>query len=426
MFLDGVGHGAAETMTTPAAPRHRHAVRFIILTVLIDAAGFGIVMPVLPRLVMTLGHVGLADATRIGGWLGVVYAAVQFLMGPLVGNLGDRFGRRLVLLGSLGGFAIDYTLLGFAPSLGWLFVGRALAGLFGASFGPAGAAMADISAPEDRARHFGMIGAAFGIAFIIGPAIGGLLGEVSPRAPFYAAGALAGFNFVFGLFVFPETLAPEHRRPFDWARANPLGALLALGRLPGVLPIAFAAFWWNLANMVYPAAWAYFAIAAFGWSTGMIGASLAWVGVLMAMCQMLIVGRVVARLGERRAALVGMGFGLAGYVPYIFIRNGWLSFVVMGLTFLFALVMPAMNGMMSRRVPANAQGELQGFNGSISALGAILAPLLYNPTLAWFTGGGGPVYFPGIVFAMAAGSTLLAIVTLALAPRAQMPPGTAS
>jgi len=404
---------------------NRRAARFVVLTVLVDAIGFGIVMPVLPGIVMKLGHVGLAEATRIGGLLGVVYAAVQFLTGPTVGNLGDRFGRRPVILGSLAGFAADYALMGFAPTLGWLFLGRAFAGLFGASFGPAGAAMADISAPEDRARHFGMIGGAFGIGFVVGPAIGGLLGELGPRAPFHAAALLAAANFLFGLIAFPETLAPENRRPFSWKRANPLGALLALRRHPGVLPVAFASFWWNFAGMVYPATWAYYAIAAFNWTPGLIGASLATVGLLMALSQIFVVGRVVKRVGERHAAEIGILCAMGGFVAYALLRTGWLVFFFLAITAMQSLIMPSINGLMSRRVPADAQGELQGFGGSIQALGAIAAPALYNPALAWFTGAAAPFFFPGIAFAMATVAALVALVTLLLMPRAsQIPPAT--
>jgi MFS transporter, DHA1 family, tetracycline resistance protein len=410
-------------MSTP----NRSAVRFVVLTVLIDAIGFGIVMPVLPGIVMKLGHVGLAEATRIGGWLGVIYALVQFVTGPTMGNLGDRFGRRPIILGSLAGFAADYALMGFAPTLGWLFVGRALAGLFGASFGPAGAAMADLSAPEDRARHFGMIGAAFGVGFVIGPAIGGLLGEIGPRAPFHAAAALALLNFLFGLFAFPETHKPENRRAFSWKRANPLGALLALRRHTGVLPVAFSSFWWNLASMVYPTTWAFFGIAAFGWTPGLIGASLALVGMLMAFSQVLLVGRVVKRFGERHAAEMGIGFAMCGFIAYTFLRNGWLVFPFLVLTAMQSLVMPSMSGMMSRRVPADAQGELQGFAGSISALAAIIAPALYNPALAWFTSPQAPYQFPGIVFAMATVAALVSVGTLFVIRRApQTPPATTS
>lgn len=420
--------GRAATDDRAPVARTRRAVHFVVFTVLVDAMGFGIVMPVLPRLVMAVGHVDLAQATRIGGWLGVAYAAVQFLTGPLVGNLGDRFGRRPVLLGSLAGFALDYALLGFAPSLGWLFAGRALAGLFGASYGPAGAALADISAPEERARHFGLIGAAFGIGFIVGPAIGGLLGEWGPRAPFHAAAALAGANLLFGLFAFPETLAEVHRRPFRWRRANPLGALLSLADVPGVLPVAFAGLWWNLAGMVYPATWSFYATAAFGWSPGQIGLSLTWVGVLMAGSQFLLVGRMVAALGERRAAAVGIAAAAASFAVYPFVTAGWVTYLLTLVVVIQAAVMPSMSGLMSRRVPPDRQGELQGFAGSISAVGAILAPLVYNPVLAHFTADGARPRIPGAPFVIAAAAALVALAVLVrLRPaRAQMPPATAS
>ena len=406
----------------------RRAIHFVLVTVLIDAMGFGIIMPVVPTIVMKLGHVDLAAATRIGGWLGMIYAAVQFLTGPLVGNLGDRFGRRPVLVGALAGFAVDYSLMGFAPSLSWLFVGRALAGLFGASYGPAGAALADVTAPEDRARYFGMIGAAFGIGFIIGPAIGGLLGEWGPRAPFHAAALLAGANCLFGLFAFPETLSPALRRGFSWRRANPLGAMIALGRVPQLLPVAFAGFWWNLATMVYPTIWAFYTMAAFGWSPGTVGLSLAWVGILMALSQFFLVGRLVRRWGERRAAAVGILAATTGFVADALITQGWMLFPAMLVLALQALVMPSMSGLMSRRVPADQQGELQGFTGSIAAIGAILAPALYNPLLAWFTGPAAPAHFPGIVFMAAAAFALVALAILVPMRRApvQMPPATGS
>jgi DHA1 family tetracycline resistance protein-like MFS transporter len=403
-----------------------HAVRFVVLTVLIDAIGFGIIMPVLPGIVMKIGHVGLAEATRIGGWLGVIYAAVQFVGGPLMGNLGDRFGRRPVLLGSLAGFAVDYALMAFAPTLTWLFVGRALAGLFGASYGPAGAAMADVSAPEDRARHFGMIGAAFGIGFVVGPALGGLLGELGPRAPFYAAALLAAFNFIVGMVAFPETLSADRRRPFDLRRANPLGALLSLGKLPGVLPIGFALLWWQLAGMIYPSIWAFWMIAAFDSSPGIIGLSLACVGILMAVGQGLLVGRVVKAVGERRTAQIGLTCATIGMVGYAFIGHEWMVFPWLIFTAMQCLIMPAVTGLMSRRVPADSQGELQGFNGSIAAVASIVAPLLYAQALAWATGGGAPFRFPGLPFLMAALFGLIAMTILFLVPKAQIPPTTPS
>ena len=406
----------------------RSALHFVVLTVLIDSIGYGIVMPVLPSIVMQLGHVDLPAATRIGGWLGVVYAAVQFLTGPLIGNLGDRFGRRPVIVGALGGFAIDYALMGFAPSLAWLFVGRALAGFFGSSFGPAAAAVADVSAPEDRARGFGMMGAAFGIGFIIGPAVGGLLGEIGPRAPFYAAAVIAAANFLFGLFVFPETFAPELRRPFEWRRANPAGALLSLRNLPGILPLAFVSFWWNLASMVYPSAWAFYALAAFGWTPGMVGLSLAMVGALMAASQIFLVGRVVKRIGERRAALLGLSVAGLQFLCYMLLRDGRGVFLVFFLMPFQSLVMPSLGALSSRRVPADRQGELQGFSGSLGSIAAILAPAMFNPLLAYFTRPDAPFYFVGAPFALAAAATLVAIGGLVLVGRSarQTPPATAS
>jgi MFS transporter, DHA1 family, tetracycline resistance protein len=400
------------------AANNKNAVRFVVLTVLIDAIGLGIVMPVLPSVVMRLGHVGLPRATEIGGWLGMIYAGVQFVTGPLVGNLGDRFGRRPVLLGSLGGFAIDYALMGFAPTLGWLFLGRALAGLFGASVGPAAAALADVSAPKDRARVFGMIGAASGIGFVIGPALGGLIGQFGDRAPFHAAAILAACNLTLGLLAFPETLPQEKRRPFEWRRANPVGAVLALRKLDGLLPLTLAFFWWVFAVMVYPTAWSWFTIAAFNWSPGMIGLSLTWVGTLMALSQFFLVGRIVKRLGERRAAEFGILAAAAGFVIDAIVPRGWMLFPAMLMICLLATVMPAMSALMSHRVPPTQQGELQGFNGSIQSLASMLAPALYNPALAWFTGPGAPYHFPGIVFALAALAGGIALVILmVLRPR---------
>jgi len=415
---------------TAASPPAAKAARpsasayFILTVILIDSIGFGIVLPVVPGIVMKLGHVDLPTATRIGGWLGVVYAAVQFLSGPLVGNLGDRFGRRPVLLGALGGFTIDYLLLGFAPSLGWLFAGRALAGLFGASFGPAGAALADVSAPHERARYFGMMGAAFGIGFVVGPALGGLLGEIGPRAPFYAAAALTFANFLFGAFVFRETLAPENRRPFDWARANPVGAFRALSKLHGVIPLLTAAFFWILAANIYPTLWSYYAMAAFGWTPGIIGASLAMVGSMMAISQVLIVGRVVKALGERRATAVGIIAAMFGFLAYTMVHSTVLAFAVLGVQLITACAMPALNGLISRNVPANAQGELQGFSGSMQAIASIIAPAIYAPVLAYFTGPTAPFRFVGASFVIAILFALVALAILLLGHR--QPPETAA
>lgn len=399
----------------PVSERGRSpATIFIVATILIDSIGFGVVIPVLPRLVMEVGQFDLAQATWMGGWLSVVYAAMQFLCGPLAGNLGDRFGRRPVLLLSLAGLSIDYLIMGFAPSLLWLFVGRLLAGVFGASFSPASAALADITPPEQRAKRFGLIGASFGIGFIIGPALGGLLGELDHRAPFYVAAALAGINFTFGLFFFPETLAKEYRRSFSLARANPVGALLSARKMRGVLGLAGILLLWNIASMIYPATWAYFAIAQYGWSNGMIGVSLVLAGVAMAIVQVKILGPVVARFRERRTAMIGTAVAATGYLTFALVPYTWVGLVVVAITGLQALVQPSITALMSQRAPADAQGEMQGFIGSLNAIGAIAGPLLFNPALAWFTSAEAPVRFPGAAFVIASAFALCAFTALAM------------
>jgi DHA1 family tetracycline resistance protein-like MFS transporter len=393
------------------------ATVFIIATILIDAIGFGVIIPVLPRLVMEVGHLDLAQATWMGGWLSVVYAVMQFLCGPFAGNLGDRFGRRPVLLLSLAGLSADYLIMGFAPTLAWLFAGRLLAGIFGASFSPAQAALADITPPEQRAKRFGLVGASFGIGFILGPAIGGLLGEMSHRAPFYAAAALAGLNFCFGLFFFPETLAKENRRSFSFARANPVGALMSARKMRGVLGLAGILLLWNVASMVYPATWAYFAIAQYGWSSRMIGVSLVLAGVSMAIVQVRILGPVVARFRERRTAMIGTAVASAGYLGYALIPYPAAGLAIVAITALQALVQPSITALMSQRAPADAQGEMQGFIGSLNGIGAIAGPLLFNPALAWFTGPNAPVHFPGAAFVIASTFALLAFAALAMTRR---------
>lgn len=401
-----------------------NATVFIVATILIDAIGFGIVIPVLPRLVMEVGHLDLPAATRMGGWLSVVYALMQFLCGPLAGNLGDRFGRRPVLLLSLAGLAVDYVLMGFAHTLALLFLGRLIAGVFGASFSPASAALADITAPEDRAKRFGLVGAAFGIGFILGPALGGLLGEFGHRMPFYAAAICSAINFVFGFFFFPETLPPEKRRPFNLARANPVGALLQARKMRGVLGLAGILLLWNIASMVYPATWSFFAIAQYGWSNGMIGLSLALAGISMAVVQATVLGRVVKRFRERRTAMIGVAVAAIGYLSYALVPYAWFAMIVIVLTALQALVQPSITALMSQRAPADAQGEMQGFIGSLNAVGAIVAPLLLNPALAWFTGPSAPFHFPGAAFVIASAFAFAALISLTMTRRVRDDPAT--
>jgi DHA1 family tetracycline resistance protein-like MFS transporter len=396
----------------------KHALAFIFLTVLIDTIGFGIILPVMPQLIVELTGETVARATYLGGWLLVTYAVLQFACGPVMGNLSDRFGRRPVLLASLAAFAFDYMLMGFAPTIGWLFLGRAIAGFAGAVYSPAMAYIADVSPPDKRAQGFGMMGAAFGLGFIIGPAIGGFLGELGPRAPFFAAAALAALNFVYGLFVLPESLAPEQRRKFEWKRANPLGTLMALRRYPAVVAIAGAVFLWQLAHQVYPATWSFFANIRFRWSEAEIGLSLAFVGVLMAFTQGFLTGRIVPRIGEHRAVMIGVVSGVVSMLALAFATHTWAAYAAMLIGMLQGLAYPSMNAIMSKQVAADQQGELQGGVASMMSLTTILGPLIMTQTLGRFSEATAPVYFPGAAFLLAA---MLALLSLAIVLRAAAP-----
>lgn len=400
----------------------KRAKRFVLLTVFIYSVGFGIIMPVLPDLIRELVDVSLSEATRMGAWIGAAYGISQFLLGPIVGNLGDRFGRRPVFLVSLFGFGTDFFLMGLAPSIIWLFIGRSIAGGLGAIFGPANAAMADMSTAEDRAASFGKVGAAFGLGFIMGPAIGGLLGDFGTRVPFFVAAGLAFTNGIYGFFVFPETMPKERQRAFDWQRANPLGALASLGKIKGILSIALIYFLWVFAINVYPASWSFFAPAQFGWDSKMVGFSLTTVGVSMVVFQSFVIGKAVKRFGERRTAIIGICYGLAGFIITAFLTNGAIALILNVLNGFSGMAMPAINAMMSQRTPPDQQGELQGLNGSMSALGFLLAQLVYNNALATFTSDGTYVHFPGAPFIIAAGFSALALTALFLLPRRDLQP----
>ncbi len=397
------------------------AIKFVLATMLINSIGFGIVIPSFPQLIMSLGDASLSEATAIGGLLSLVYALFQFIFAPIMGNLSDRFGRRPILLGSLFGFAVDFLILAFAPTMAWLFVARMMTGIFGATNGPSQSVIADLAGPDDRSRLFGYMSAAFGIGFVAGPALGGLLAEISFRMPFYAAAALASTNLLYGLFALPETLVTQNRRPFDWRRANPVGALLSLRKLPGLLPISVVYFLWQLASLIYPMTWAYFTIGRYGWSNGLVGLSLALMGGAMALTQIFLSSRIVARFGERTTATIGMAGGVLGMMAFAVTTNGGLAFALMPLMAVQSLVHPCLTAMMSRRADATNQGEVQGYASSVMAVGSILAPLVFNPALAWFTGPRAPVQFYGIAFVIAAAIAMLALIILLALGRAPTP-----
>ena len=388
----------------------KRALLFVLVTVLLDSMGFGVIIPVMPELIMELTGEGLSRAAVYGGWLGFVYAALQFLFAPILGNLSDRFGRRPVLLYAVASLGIDYIVMGIAPTITWLFIGRAISGIAGASFTPANAYIADVSPPEKRAQSFGMMGAAFGAGFILGPAIGGMLGELGPRAPFFAAAGLSLVNFVYGYFVLPETLDASRRRPFDWRRANPVGTLVQIRQHPVVLGLLGVVFLWQIAHQVMPSIWSFYTMYKFDWTEALVGASLAFVGTIMVVGQSTLPRIVIPRLGERRAAMVAISVGAIGYAGYAFATEGWMMFAWLATWLLGALAMPSMQALMSHRVAVDAQGELQGAVGSLHSLSAILAPPLMTQMFRFFTVEDAVVHFPGAPFLLASGLALVGLV----------------
>ena len=400
---------------------HRASIGVVFAIVLVDMLGFGIVMPVLPQLVMNLGRMPVDSAAVFAGWLGAGYAAMQFVFAPILGNLSDRYGRRPILLASLLGYGIDYAVMGFAPTLAWLVAGRVFAGITGASYSAAYAYIADITPPEKRAGNFGLMGMAFGFGFIVGPALGGLLGTLGPRVPFYAAAALALVNFVVGWVVLKESLAPENRRPFDWRRANAVAALRALkGQSATVLWFVAALGVWMLAHTVYPSIWAYFAIAAYGFDARDIGLALAVVGVSSALVQGLGVRWVVPRVGERRAVLLGIA-GFAGSVVLYAVASSlaaiYLAIVVGGLQ---GFIQPSISALNSRAIDARSQGELQGATQAIGSIAQIVGPPLYAGVFAQFSGPRALAQFPAMPLVVAAGFGFVALA-LFLAGARRMP-----
>jgi len=392
--------------------RSANPLIFIFITRVIDSIGFGIVMPVLPQLLLSMGAPNVSSATRTAGYLLGVYALCQFVCGPIIGNLSDRFGRRPVILASLFAFGFDYFLLGFAPSVGWLFLGRAVAGMAGAVFVPANAYVADVTSPADRAKSFGYMGAAFGIGFILGPLIGGLLGLLGPRVPFFGASALAFANLSFGAFVLVESLPPERRRAFDWKRANPFGAAVALTHFPALIGLAPVMLLYLLGNNVYPSTWAFFTTARFHWSSFLTGLSLGATGIGMVFTQMVLTGRMVRRVGERNAAIFGLCFAAANCIAYISVPYAWMIFPISLFGGLQAVAMPALTALATHQVPENRQGELQGALSSLTSLASIIGPSAMTQTLAHFTAPDAHPYFPGAAFALAGTLNFCALLLL--------------
>ncbi len=403
--------------TLDSSTKTRHALAFIAVTLLLDTIGFGLIMPVYPKLLVDLTGESLSRAAVYGGWLGFVYAAMQFLWAPVLGNLSDRYGRRRVILFAVGALGIDYIIMGLAPTLTWLFIGRAISGAAGASFTPAYAYVADISPPERRAQNFGIVSASFGTGFIVGPAIGGLLGSLGPRAPFFVAAALSITNFLYGFFVLPESLPPERRRAFQWRRANPLGTLAQMRKHPVVLGLLATLFLWTLANQVMPSTWAFYTKFRFGWSEAMIGASLAAAGLAMVSSQATMMRYIVPKLGERKASVIGILGGIAAYLGFGLGTAGWMMFVALTGWFFGALVMPTVSALMSHRIARDAQGELQGAVASLFSLGAIIGPPLMTHLFARFTAPGARIQVPGAAFIASAAMAAVSLVIFLISTR---------
>lgn len=389
----------------------KSAIGFIFITLLIDIMGWGLIIPVMADLIAQLKGIPVNQASTYGAFLLSVFAITQFIFAPIVGNLSDRFGRRPVLLLSLLGFGIDYIILALAPTYGWLFIGRVIAGMTGASFTTATAYIADVSPDETtRAKNFGMIGAAFGLGFVLGPALGALLATWGIRAPFYAAAALCLLNCLYGFFLLPESLSKENRRPFDWKRANPFGSLKFLTQHPEIGGLAISFFLIYLGSQSVQGNWNFFTIYRFNWSEKMVGISLAVVGVLVGAVQAGLTRVVIPKIGNEKSIYLGLSLYSLGLVLFAFATQSWMMFAFLIPYCLGGICGPSLQSVISGHVPSNQQGELQGALTGLMSLTTIIGPLIMNGTFSYFTSDKAPFYFPGIHFLIGAACMLLSIV----------------
>lgn len=385
---------------------------FIFITILIDVIGLGIIIPVIPKLIQELSGEGLSEASRYGGWLMFSYAIMQFLFSPILGGLSDKFGRRPVLLISLFGLGIDYIFMAWAPSMTWLFLGRIIAGISGASFTTATAYIADISEPEKHAQNFGLVGAAFGLGFIIGPVVGGISAQWGSRIPFIAASVLTLMNFLYGYFFIPESLDSNNRRNFEWKRANPVSSLLNLKRYPAVSSLAACLMLIYIASHAVQSNWSYYTMLKFSWNEAMVGYSLGFVGVLVSLVQGGLIRIVIPKIGQVKSIYAGLAFYAIGLLLFAFASSSWMMYAFLIPYCLGGLAGPALQGFISNHVPANEQGELQGALTSLISVTSIIGPVLMNGLFAYFTSAETPYYFPGAPFILA---SIMIIVSIFLA-----------
>jgi MFS transporter, DHA1 family, tetracycline resistance protein len=390
----------AETKFSIIAPMQntKRPLLFIFLTILIDCIGIGIIIPTLPTLIQTLSGESISIAASYGGWLNFSYAIMSFLFAPVLGGLSDRFGRRPILLISLLGLGLDYIFLALAPSIFWLFIGRIIAGVCGASFTTASAYIADVSSSENRAKNFGMIGAAFGLGFIIGPLLGSIFGSFGTRVPFMAAAVFSFLNFVFGYFILPESLSADNRRAFSWKRANPFGSLTQLSKHKAVINLIVVLFILNVAGQAMPTIWTFFCIERFGWDEKLIGLSLAFVGLMISIVQGGLIGFTTKKLGVKRSIFIGLGFYMLGFFLFSAANRSWMMFAFMIPYAFGGIAVPNIQSILSSRVQANEQGELQGGLTSLVSLTAVIGPLVMSSSFTFFTKDPETLYFPGISF----------------------------
>lgn len=386
------------------------AIGFIFITMLIDITGWGIIIPVIPKLIQELIHDDVSEAAKIGGWIAFAYAITQFIFAPIIGNLSDKFGRRPIILISLFAFGLDYILLALAPNITWLFIGRIIAGISGASITTASAYIADVSTPENRAKNFGMIGAAFGLGFIIGPVIGGMLGQFGSRVPFYAAAVLCLLNFLYGYFILPESLPDHNRREFSLKRANPIGAFMNLRKYPQLIGLVISIFLLYTASHAVHSNWGYYTIYKFNWDEKMIGISLGVIGLLVGLVQGVLIRWVNPKLGNEKSVYVGMGLYTFGMLLFALATESWMLFVFLIPYCLGGIAGPAMQSLISGQVPPNEQGEIQGTLSSLMSASAIVGPPMMSTVFYYFTHKEAPFQFAGAHFVL--GAFLMLVSTL--------------
>lgn len=386
------------------------ALGFVFVTLMVDCIGLGIILPIMPGLIQELNGGDLSDASLYGGLLTFSYATFQFLFSPIIGGLSDRYGRRPVLLASLMGLGIDYIFLAMAPSIGWLFLGRIIAGIFGASFTTVMAYIADISTAEKRSQNFGLVGVAFGLGFIIGPVIGGLFSEFGIRVPFIVAAVLSLLNWLYGFFILPESLSKANRRRFEWKRANPVGAILHIRKHPEIFSLIFAVLLLYISGHAAQSTWTFYTMEKFGWDEKTVGYSLGVVGVMLALVQGGLIRVVIPKVGQNKALYIGLVMYIIGFILFAYADKSWMMFLFIIPYCLGGISGPAIQGIVANKVASNEQGELQGIMAAMMSMASIIGPLLMTNLFFVFTKDDAAVYFPGAPFMAGAVLTFISLL----------------